>query len=83
MYAVVTLEINKKNIVVPIQWINNFNLSNAANNGVNSSIPLTVFYIDNFDANPNFLLPLETVFDKKEPKCYKVRLKKVFGMYRF
>lgn len=80
MFAVVLLIDVKKNVVVPIDWINNLDLSDTANNGINSSAALTVFYTNNLKTTANFLSPLRTVFVPDEPARYKAQIKKLFGM---
>lgn len=61
MFAVVSLQdINNKNIVVPMKWINNYNISDSANNGINSCVVI-VFYVQNLNTKANFLCPVVIV----------------------
>lgn len=79
MFAVVTLEHSKINLVVPVKWINQLNLSDHVNLGVNCAEKHIVFYSRDAGKSADFKLPISNLFEVDEDGCYLARLNKYFG----
>lgn len=80
MFAVVTLEISKRHLVVPINCINQLNFAAHANFGVNSAERHIVFYSPTAKT-PNFKLEPSTNFDSDVDACYYAHIQKYFGKF--
>lgn len=82
MFAVVTLEYSKVNLVLPIKWINQLNFSSHANFGINCAERHVVFFSRNAAKNADFTLPISNVFEREKDACYFARLNKYFRKYK-
>lgn len=79
MFAVVFLEFSKENLVVPVKWINQLNLSSHANLGVNCAESHVIFYSLDKTKSADFKLPISNLFENDKDGCYLARLNKYFG----
>lgn len=78
MFAVVVLEKNLKNVVVPISWILSIDLKNLIKDGINLSQKYIIFYSAT-EKEPVFNLPCDGEFD--DDGCFYGRIIEFFGKY--
>lgn len=82
MFAVITLEITKKHLVLPINWINQINFATQAERGVNCEETHVVFYSKNETKCADFRLPIANSFEPNNDACYLARINKFFGEWK-
>lgn len=78
IFAVVNLIGSQKNIVIPIKWIESFNTTSMANDGINQSMIHKIFYSKNQSEMADFKLPTNPLYFN-ERGCYLARAHKLFG----
>lgn len=81
MYAVVIFENSLVIKTIPIKFIEGFDPISMANDAVNHSQTIIVFYSSNFNDSPDFDSELQDRVDEMVVGCYKARLLKFFGKY--
>lgn len=79
MFAAVTLEISKKHLVLPINWVNQINLASQAEYVVNGEETHAVFFSKDDTKSADFRLPISLLFDANNDACYLARINKFFG----
>lgn len=80
MYAVVILKHSLQNIVVPISWIDNFQIHLFGNYGAIRGTEFKIFYSENLDKQANFALPTKNYYEKLDSdSCFKAFIKRIFG----
>lgn len=65
-------------VIIPIQWFKSLDVAQIFNVGASKSKLHTVFYCDDYDADPNFRLPIEQEYVDR-PACYQAQFKHAFS----
>lgn len=81
MFFVVKLKKSKNKILIPSKWIKDLKVVELLNYGIQyqKKKVCTIFYSNNFDAEPDFKMPIIDVFDAKSSGCYEGSILKYFS----
>lgn len=82
MFVVAALETKQiKTVVIPLKYLQKIDLSDA-NDGINQSKSVLVFFNENLEMQPDFSLEIATTYCSENSACYYARLLKFFGKYQ-
>lgn len=81
MYYSVVLVEDRTNLCIPAAWIYFLDVVQAFNESVNRNLKRRIFFSNDLNAVPNFLLPLRTEFAPNEDGCYLAKIKKTFWSF--
>lgn len=76
----VSVRISNQKIIIPTTWIKDIDEVKVFNGGVRRFQNVDIFFSADVNAEPNFGLPIENVFNG-EVGCYRATLLKAFGKY--
>lgn len=78
MFYVILLE-DKTRLCIPASWVFAINVAKAFTHGFNRNEKKIIFFSNNGNETPNFLLPIKSTFDLNQNSCYRGYIKNVFG----
>lgn len=78
-YVVHILSTERRNLLIPSYWCFGINIENTINDGINRNKKRLIFYSEDQSKNPDFLLPVSTMFNEELDACYHGHIIKFFG----